>query len=141
MRELHGPFRKTSRSRDRSSGPRSLGAEHRFRTGALAWQAAILPRERPLWHVCGVDALVIGAGVAGLQGARILQTAGLQVTVLEARERIGGRIHTLRPAGWPVPVEAGAEFVHGRPPALVPLATGAKEVRGARYQTGLVRAS
>jgi hypothetical protein len=87
-----------------------------------------------------VDALVIGAGVAGLQAARILRTAGLQVTVLEARERIGGRIHTLRPAAWPVRVEAGAEFVHGRPPALVPLASGAKEMRGARYQTGLVRA-
>jgi monoamine oxidase len=59
--------------------------------------------------------------------------------VLEARDRIGGRVHTLHPRGWPVPVEAGAEFVHGRPPALLPLARGAREVRGGHYLAGLVR--
>ena len=80
---------------------------------------------------------MIGAGVAGLQAAQILQDAGLSLAVLEARDRIGGRIHTLRPKGWPVPVEAGAEFMHGRPSTLLPLARGAKELRGARYQTGL----
>ena len=59
--------------------------------------------------------------------------------VLEARDRIGGRVHTLRPRGWPVPVEAGAEFVHGKPPVLLPLARGAREVRGGHYLAGLVR--
>jgi monoamine oxidase len=62
---------------------------------------------------------VIGAGVAGLAAARRLTAAGRRVAVLEARDRIGGRIHTLRPAGRPV--ELGAEFIHGESNALWPL--------------------
>ena len=69
-----------------------------------------------------MDVVVIGAGVAGLAAARECQRRGHRVVVLEARDRIGGRIHTLRPRGWPMPVEAGAEFVHGRSPSLLPLA-------------------
>ena len=87
-----------------------------------------------------VDAIVIGAGVAGLAAARELRRGGCESLVLEARDRIGGRIHTLRPRGWPVPVEAGAEFVHGRSPALLPLARGLREVQGRHYRTGLERA-
>jgi monoamine oxidase len=87
-----------------------------------------------------MDCIVIGAGVAGLAAAQILRQAGREVVVVEARDRIGGRIHTLRPEGWPLPVEAGAEFVHGRPEALLPLARGAREIHGARYETGLRRA-
>lgn len=56
--------------------------------------------------------LVIGAGVAGLAAARLLRRAGLNVQVLEADERIGGRIHTDRTLG--VPVERGATWIHGR---------------------------
>ena len=62
------------------------------------------------------DVIVIGAGAAGLAAARDLSRAGRNVLVLEARNRIGGRIHTIREAGWPLPIELGAEFVHGRPP-------------------------
>lgn len=61
------------------------------------------------------DVIVIGAGAAGLAAARRLSGAGTRVTILEARDRIGGRIHTLRPIGSPVPIELGAEFVHGTP--------------------------
>ncbi len=61
------------------------------------------------------DVLVIGAGVAGLQAAAILSQAGVTVSVLEARDRIGGRILTVHSADSGVPVELGAEFVHGRP--------------------------
>lgn len=61
------------------------------------------------------DVIILGAGAAGLAAARRLTAAGRTVTVVEARDRLGGRIHTLRPAGWPVPVEAGAEFIHGLP--------------------------
>lgn len=63
----------------------------------------------------GADVAIIGAGMAGLAAARRLTASGLRVTVLEARDRIGGRVHTRREPGWPVPVEAGAEFVHGTP--------------------------
>src|SRR2546423_1544359 len=63
----------------------------------------------------GSDVLVIGAGVAGLAAARELSTAGLKVVLLEARDRIGGRIYTHRDATVALPVELGAEFVHGRP--------------------------
>jgi len=64
------------------------------------------------------DVLVLGAGAAGLAAARDLSGAGLSVRVLEARDRIGGRIHTIHTPGLPLPVELGADFVHGRHPDL-----------------------
>ncbi len=59
------------------------------------------------------DALIVGAGAAGLSAARALGGAGWRVAVLEARPRAGGRIHTLNDPAWPLPVELGAEFIHG----------------------------
>ncbi|WP_084542242.1 flavin monoamine oxidase family protein [Calidithermus chliarophilus] len=55
--------------------------------------------------------LVIGAGIAGLAAAQDLTAAGHKVRILEARDRVGGRIHTDRDFAG-VPVELGAEFVH-----------------------------
>jgi monoamine oxidase len=58
------------------------------------------------------DIIIIGAGAAGLMAARELSKAGKKVIVLEARDRVGGRISTLSGHGFSVPVEGGAEFVH-----------------------------
>jgi monoamine oxidase len=62
------------------------------------------------------DVLVLGAGIAGLAAAQELSRAGLRVIMLEARDRIGGRIFTQHVPGYPLPIELGAEFIHGRPP-------------------------
>jgi len=59
--------------------------------------------------------IVIGAGAAGLAAASRLGQAGLSVAVLEARDRIGGRIFTERDTTCNAPIELGAEFIHGRP--------------------------
>lgn len=59
------------------------------------------------------DVVVIGAGAAGLAAARELSGAGKRVCVIEARQRAGGRIHTLHVADLPLPIELGAEFIHG----------------------------
>lgn len=57
------------------------------------------------------EIIIVGAGIAGLAAASKLQAAGRTVLVLEARDRIGGRIHTDHT--WSVPVELGATWVHG----------------------------
>jgi polyamine oxidase len=54
--------------------------------------------------------IVVGAGVAGLSAAHDLTASGADVVVLEARTRIGGRVHT--DMSWGVPVEMGAAWVH-----------------------------
>jgi monoamine oxidase len=59
------------------------------------------------------DVVIIGAGAAGLAAARDLSGAGKRVCIVEARERIGGRINTRRVDGVAMPVELGAEFIHG----------------------------
>lgn len=71
------------------------------------------------------DVLVVGAGMAGIAAARALTDAGLTVRVVEARRRIGGRIHTSR--RWSdLPVDLGASWIHessGNP--LTPIAAAA----------------
>jgi len=58
-----------------------------------------------------VDVAVIGAGAAGIGAARHLRAAGtVSTVVLEARDRVGGRVHTIAPAGFPL--DRGAEWLH-----------------------------
>src|ERR1700723_4496197 len=91
--------------------------------------------------------VVIGAGAAGLMAARELGRAGKKVTILEARDRCGGRIYPLPSAEFGYPAEGGAEFVHGEAPvtrrllreaglALLPLAGAAWHVENGGCSQG-----
>jgi monoamine oxidase len=88
------------------------------------------------------DVLIVGAGVAGLAAGRLLARAGMRVALLEARERIGGRILTERvttaSGATSIPVELGAEFIHGLPEETCSLVHEAglatSEVRGSRLR-------
>ncbi|MCF8259311.1 MAG: FAD-dependent oxidoreductase [Melioribacteraceae bacterium] len=59
----------------------------------------------------GEKVYVIGAGISGIAAARKLHNAGVDVTILEARNRLGGRIWTDRSLG--LPVDLGASWIHG----------------------------
>ena len=59
------------------------------------------------------DVIIIGAGAAGLAAGRKLHDAGKKILIIEARDRIGGRIHTSYDFVDGMPVELGAEFIHG----------------------------
>jgi monoamine oxidase len=64
------------------------------------------------------DVLIVGAGAAGLSAALDLSRAGLGVEILEARDRIGGRMFTHHDPTLNHPIELGAEFVHGLAPEI-----------------------
>ena len=64
------------------------------------------------------DVIVVGAGAAGLAAARVLIEANRSVLILEARDRIGGRMFSTQAPGVPIAIELGAEFIHGRPPEI-----------------------
>jgi len=64
----------------------------------------------------GLDVIVIGAGAAGLAAAAALGAAGHSALVLEARDRLGGRVWTRLEPELSAPLELGAEFIHGDAP-------------------------
>ncbi|MDM4142722.1 MULTISPECIES: NAD(P)/FAD-dependent oxidoreductase [Mycobacterium] len=72
-------------------------------------RATVRPSDPPAPDTTSI--LVVGAGMAGLSAARSLAEAGRPVRVIEARDRIGGRVCTDR--GWGTPLELGASWIHG----------------------------
>lgn len=73
-------------------------------------------------HRYAADVVIVGAGAAGLAcAAEIVRRSQRRVLVLEARDRVGGRCATRLDPAMPVPIELGAEFIHGRSPAVLSL--------------------
>lgn len=85
------------------------------------------------------DVAIVGAGVAGLAAMRLLEERGIRTRVLEARDRIGGRLYTVRDRRVPHPIELGAEFIHGHAPELRQIAREARlllyAVEGERWRS------
>ena len=83
-----------------------------FLAAAAVTAAGVLAPRAHADNRGALDVIVVGAGVSGLTAARELRRGGRRVVVLEARDRIGGRVHTSR--RWPdVPVDLGASWIHG----------------------------
>lgn len=81
-----------------------------------------------------VDVVVVGAGVAGLTAARLLTDAGRRVVVLEARDRVGGRVHTDRTDG--LVTDLGASWIHGVDGSAVAEAVAAFGLRTTEFTVG-----
>jgi Flavin containing amine oxidoreductase len=73
-----------------------------------------LTRKRPSKQESSgnVDTIIVGAGIAGLGAANVLRSQGKTVLILEARNRVGGRIFTDRSLGN-IPLDLGASWIHG----------------------------
>ena len=67
------------------------------------------------------EVIIIGAGASGLMAAFDLSFAGKKVLIIEGRDRIGGRIHTITDPSFPLAVELGAEYIHGDLPLTMDL--------------------
>jgi monoamine oxidase len=74
--------------------------------------------------------IIVGGGVAGLMAAIELLKQGYIVTILEASDRLGGRIHTIHDPSFEHPVEKGVEFIHGN----LPLTTQLLKEAGIEYK-------
>ena len=93
----------------------------------------------PAIHETRTDVVIVGAGAAGLAAAKRLREHGVRVVILEARNRLGGRIHTVRHPQSALPIELGAEFLHGNAEEVLQIAKEAGltkvDVTGERWRT------
>jgi len=86
--------------------------------------------------------LVVGAGIAGLTAAYRLRQAGVRADIIEATNRVGGRIRTIpKVAGTLIPADVGGEFIDTGHTTLISLATelGLRAIDLAQVQSGLVK--
>lgn len=84
------------------------------------------------------DTIIVGAGIAGLSAARLLVAAGQRVTVLEARDRVGGRVHTARAEG--LTTDLGASWIHGIDESPVHAVTRVLGMRDVEFTMGSFQA-
>ena len=81
-----------------------------------------------------LDVIVVGAGVSGVTAARLLSKAGKRVVVLEARDRVGGRLHSVRADGRTT--DMGGSWIHGTTDSAVAAATEAFGMRAVEFTVG-----
>ena len=81
-----------------------------------------------------IDAIVLGAGAAGLRAGAELLGKRLTVLVVEARDRVGGRVHSVEDRELGRVVELGAEFVHGNPGELKRAKLKLEEMNGRQME-------
>lgn len=110
---------------------------------ALASAAAATTFKRESRAVAsGTSILVVGAGIAGLTAAYRLRQAGVRVDIIEARNRVGGRMRSLaKAAGTEITAELGGEFIDSDHTCLRSLATelGLKIIDLLTAEQGLVK--
>jgi monoamine oxidase len=96
-------------------------------------------------RIIRTDVVIVGAGVAGLAAAHQLHERGFRVLVLEARSRVGGRVLTHRDPRSALPIELGAEFLHGEAREVRRIADEARlaavEIEGERWRAAHGRLS
>ena len=84
------------------------------------------------------EVVIVGAGVSGLAAARALRDKGIDIIIVEARDRSGGRILTQRDPALVVPIELGAEFIHGEAAELRKVIAEARlavyDIEGRRFR-------
>ncbi|UEA61159.1 FAD-dependent oxidoreductase [Gordonia otitidis] len=88
----------------------------------------------PIFAASDYDAVVVGAGIAGLTVARLLTRAGARTVVLEARDRVGGRVHSDRSDG--TVTDRGASWIHGIADAPLHATTEAFGMRTVEFTVG-----